>query len=160
MTCHPMKLFMPLFIFFCFVVGSALSQHLLFQRNRYDIALYESGDKITFRVEGSKKKVTAKILSFEDSVIVFQEFRLNPDKITDMYVDARSKEWYFLKFKYSKLFLFAGVGFLLLETLNTDEISDEALLISGTLIGAGILTKLLMSKRIPVRGKRKLAIID
>ena len=118
------------------------------------------GDVISFRIKGDKKKITEPIRGVEDSLLVFKYFNLNPKEITHMYVDEKTKVWFFLKYKYEKLFLFAGTGYLILDVLNTGELSEETLIISGSLITAGLLAKGLISKRIKIRGKRGLYILN
>jgi hypothetical protein len=133
---------------------------LMFKKNKNRIAYYKKGDVISFRIKGDKKKITEPIRGFEDSLLVFKYFNLNPKEITHMYVDDKTKVWYFLKYKYEKLFLFAGTGYLILDVLNTGELSEETLIISGSLITAGLLAKWLISKRIKVKGKRGLYILN
>ena len=67
--------------------------------------------------------------------------------------------WYILRFMYKRIFVYAGVGYLLLDVLNTGELSEETLMISSSLISAGLLARLLISERIKIKGRRKLIII-
>src|SRR6187551_2727204 len=92
---------------------------LMFKKNKNKIAYYKMGDVISFRIKGDKKKITEPIRGVEDSLLVFKYFNLNPKEITHMYVDEKTKVWFFLKYKYEKLFLFAGTGYLILDVLNT-----------------------------------------
>ncbi len=133
---------------------------LMFKKNQNKIAYYETGDKISFRVKGEKTKLSGVIRGFEDSLIVFKNFKLNPSEITSMYVDDKTKIWYFLKYKYEKLFLFAGTGYLLLDVLNNGELAEETIIISSSLITAGLLAKWLISKRIKIKGRRRLVILN
>ena len=77
----------------------------MFKKNKNKIAYYKMGDVISFRIKGDKKKITEPIRGVEDSLLVFKYFNLNPKEITHMYVDDKTKVWYFLKYKYEKLFL-------------------------------------------------------
>jgi len=135
------------------------SQKLLFQKNRYRQALYEPGDQLTFRLKGSRTKIFGQILGFEDSLIVFRDFKINPAKISHLYVDAKTRIWFILRYKYSKLLLIAGTGYLFLDAVNSGEFREKTLIISGTLIGAGLLAKIFISERMKIKGRRKLVII-
>src|SRR5258705_243743 len=50
-------------------------------------------------------------------------------------------------------------GYLTLDLINNGEISRETLVISGTLIGVGLIGKLLIGNRIKIRGRTKLRIL-
>ena len=141
----------------CSVCGTA--QTLLFQKNRYRQALYKPGDQIAFRLKGDKTKFSGKILGFEDSVIVFQGFKINPKNISSIYVDEKTRIWFVLRYKYARLFLFVGAGYILLDAVNTGEFKRETLIVGGSFIAAGLLAKLLISDRIKIKGRRKLVII-
>jgi hypothetical protein len=138
----------------------SFGQKLLFHKNRHREALYKVGDIISFRLKNHDSKISGQIKSFEDSLIVFQNFKVNPNKITHLYVDTKTRIWYVLRYKYEKLFLISGIGYLLLDVLNTGELSKETLVISSSLVTAGLLAKWLISDRIKIKGRRKLVIID
>lgn len=132
---------------------------LLFNKNWRKQVLYQTGDIISFRVAADSKKITDQIMGFEDSLIVFRNYKVNPIEITHMYVDKKTRTWYFLKYKYEKLFLFVGIGYLLIDGINNQELSKETLVFSGSLIGAGLLARWLISKKIKIKGRRKLVIM-
>jgi hypothetical protein len=96
-------------------------QKLLFHKNRYRQALYKIGDEVSFRMNNDRTKVTERIIGFEDSLIVFQSFKVNPSKITHLYVDSKTKGWYILRYKYKRIFIIAGFGYLLLDAANTEN---------------------------------------
>lgn len=151
-------------LFFCvtlsFISGLAFGQKsLLFNKNWRKQVLYQTGDVISFRVEAESRKITDQIMGFEDSLIVFRNYKINPKEITHMYVDKKTRTWYFLKYKYEKLLLFTGIGYLLVDGFNSHEFSKETLLVSGSLIGAGLLARWLISKKIKIKGRRKLVIM-
>ena len=135
-------------------------QKLLFHQSRHKEALYKTGDIISFRLKNNKSKITGQIRGFEDSLVVFRNYKVNPNEITHLYVDSKTKSWYILRYKYEKIFLIAGVGYLLLDVLNTGELSEKTLIISGSLVSAGLLAKWLINDRIKIKGRRKLLIID
>lgn len=132
---------------------------LLFHKNRYREAHYVVSDVITFRVKGEKKKVTAEIIGFEDSLIVFQQFKVNPKNITDLYVDAKTQIWYAFRFKYARLLLIAGAGYMLIDLANHGELEKSTVVFGTTLITAGVIAQLLVSRRIKIKGRRRLEII-
>lgn len=135
-------------------------QKLLFHKNRYRQALYKAGDIISFRLKNDKSKITGQITGFDDSLIVFQDFKVNPKAITHLYVDSKTKMWYLLRYKYEKIFLIAGLGYPLLEFVNHGELSKATLIIGGSLIAAGLLARCLIGDKIKIKGARTLLIID
>ena len=134
------------------------AQKLLYSKNRYKQVYYHQGDIISFRIKGERLKITQQIKGFEDSVIAFQDIKINPNRITHVYVDAKTKNWYFMRFKYRRLFLYAGAGYFIVDVLNSGEVGKETLVISGTLVTAGLLAKWLITDRIRIKGKRRLVI--
>ena len=135
-------------------------QKLLFHKNRNRQAMYKAGDVISFRVKGDNTKVTGQIRGFEDSLIVFPGFKINPQTITHLYVDDKTKVWYVLRYKYEKIFLIAGLGYPLLELINQGEVDDETLVVSGALITAGLLERWLIDDKIKIKGRRRLIILE
>ena len=100
--------------------------------------MYEPGDVISFRLKGDKSKHTFQITGFEDSLIVFRNYKVNPSEITEMYRDTKNKTWFFMKYKWSGLLFIVGAGYLILEGLNSGELTSETLIFSGSLIAAGV----------------------
>lgn len=133
---------------------------LMFKKNKNKIVYYKMGDVITFQLKNDKQKITDQIRGFTDSLIVFHYYSINPAEISHMYVDSKTKVWFFMRFKYEKLFLIAGAGYLLLDLANTGELTKETLVVSGTLITAGLLAKFLISKKIKIKGKKMLRILN
>jgi hypothetical protein len=150
-------------LFFLLVVAgtNCYSQSvLMFKKNNHRIAYYKTGDVISFRVRGDRSKITDQIRGFEDSVMVFLNYKVSPQEISDVYVDDKTRLWYILRYKYERIFLIGGVGYLLIDVVNTGELNKETLIVSGSLIAAGLLAKLLISKRIKIKGKRRLWILN
>ena len=104
-----------------------------------------------------KKMITGEIVEFRDSTIVFRGFEVNVGEISSLYIDEKTKWW--LRYKVQQLSLLAGGGYLLLDVINNGELSQNTLIISGTLIGVGIVAKFLVGNRIKIRGRTKLRII-
>ena len=152
----------PLLLFLLFGISCSCfgqERYLIFIKNRYRYAIYRIGDELSFKVKGDKSKITAQIENLEDTLIVFDGLKVNPRNITHIYVDDKTRDWYFLKYKYEKLFLVAGVGAFVLDALNTGSIDKKTLIMSGSFIGASFLARWGIGKSIKIRGRRKLAII-
>jgi hypothetical protein len=84
---------------------------------------------------------------------------IRPEEISDIYVDDKTRNWYVLRYKYEKIFLYGGTGYLLLDVLNTGKINPQTVKLSGILVGASFLAKILVPKRMRIKGKRKLVIV-
>ncbi|HPM32153.1 MAG TPA: hypothetical protein PLJ60_17605 [Chryseolinea sp.] len=147
-------------IVFCSLASISYGQKLLFHKSRHREAIYKKGDKISFRLKNAKSKITGQIIGFEDSVIAFQGFKINPEQISHLYVDSKTKIWYVMRYKYEKIFLIAGIGYSFLELVNEGEVDKETLIISGSLITVGLLARWLISDKIKIKGRRRLLIID
>lgn len=130
---------------------------MLQKKNRNKNVYYKPGDEISFRTIASNKKITGQIMELKDSIIVFKGFKLNVDEISSLYIDEKTRWW--LRYKVQQLSLIAGGGYLLLNLINNGEISEDDLIISGTLIGVGLIAKFLIGNRIKIKGRTKLRIV-
>lgn len=130
---------------------------MLQKKNRNKNVYYKPGDEISFRTIASNKKITGQIMELKDSIIVFKGFKLNVDEISSLYIDEKTRWW--LRYKVQQLSLIAGGGYLLLNLINNGEISEDNLVISGTLIGVGLIAKFLIGNRIKIKGRTKLRIV-
>ena len=148
------------FLFLFTLAKPGYGQELLFHKNRIREVFYKKGDVITFRVAGEKFKITAEIKGFADSLIVFRDFTINPREITHLYFDSKTRGWFILRMKYSRLLIVAGAGYGLLDILNSGEVDKKTTIISGSMLAAGILTGLFIPRYFKIRGKRKLIIIN
>lgn len=138
----------------------APGQHFLyFQKNGHRQAVYTSGEVLTFELNGSKTKISDRISGFEDSLLVFSSYKVNPRNITALYVDEKTKIWFIFRYKYEKAFFLAGALFLPLDIVNSGQVAPKAATISGALLGAGLLARWLISDKLPIKGKRKLRVI-
>lgn len=133
---------------------------LMFRKNRHKIAYYKVGDEISVQLKGSKEKFSGKIEGFEDSLIVFKYHSINPGDIAAIYVDDKIRSWFILRYKYEKIFLFTGIAYLLVDVANAERLRQETAVIGGSIITAGLLAKFLVSKKIKIKGNRKLLILD
>jgi hypothetical protein len=93
-------------------------------------------------------------------VVVFRHYTLKPSEISHMVVDKKSREFYVMRYKYDKLLLASGLGYLLLEVINNpDGITAETVLLATSLTAAGLLAHVLIPKKIKISGRRKVAIV-
>jgi len=147
-------------LLFLIISNTCIGQRTLLtlqKKNKNKNVYYKIGDEISFRKNESKRKITGRILDLRDSVIVFHGFEVRVDEISSLYIDEKTKWW--LRYKIEQIGLIAGVGYLTLDLINSGEISRETLVISGTLIGVGLIGKLLIGNRIKIRGQTKLRVL-
>jgi hypothetical protein len=147
------------FLLLSATIGVAQKRVLLFIKNPHRQAIYKIGDDITFRLHGSSDKYTQQIIALTDSLIVFDGLKINPKAISALYVDKKTKDWYIVRYKYPTLLPIAGGMFLGADLFNTKRISKPTLIISGSLIGAGLLAQWLVKDYIKLKGQTRLAII-
>jgi hypothetical protein len=62
---------------------------MLQKRNKNKNAYYKPGDEISFRLNGSKRKISGEILELKDSIIVFHGFQVRVDEISSLYIDKK-----------------------------------------------------------------------
>ena len=139
---------------------STAQSFLTFSKNWYRQAHYYVGDEISFRVKGDDKKYTDLIRGFEDSLIVFHYHKIPVADITHLYFDYKTVIWFPLRTKYERLFLIGGAGYLGLDVLNTGQLDQSTLLISGSLIGAGLLARWLIRDYFVISHKKRLKIVN
>jgi hypothetical protein len=142
-----------------FAVTGFAQTFLLFHKNRYREAHYVVSDVITFRLKGERKKIKAEIVGFEDSLIVFNGFKVNPEDITDLYLDPKTQIWYAVRYKYARMFAIAGAGYMLIDLVNYGDLQESTVVIGTSLITAGVIAHILISRRFKIKGRRRLAII-
>ena len=103
-------------------------------------------------------KIKDKILAFEDSAIVFRGYSVTIGEITALHMDDKTRWW--LRFKPAQLLLIGGTGYLLIDTFNSGEFSEDTLIVSGSLIGLGLVFRLLIPNKIKIKRKTKLMILN
>lgn len=133
--------------------------YLLFHKNRIREAHYYAGEMISIRILDNDFKVTDQIKGFSNGLILFDGYEVNPADITHLYVDRKTRAWFAFRYKFEKLFLFAGAGYLVLDVINTREVDKGTVLLGGSLIGAGLLAKVLISDRFKIKGKKSITIV-
>ena len=158
----------PVFIIIIIFVWTAhhcRGQQLLFHKSRNKEAIYKIGDIISFSTKEDDSRLTSQILGFEgDTLIVFQNYTINPRSITCLYADEKTMGWYPLRYKIDKILFIAGAGYPLLEVINEglihrSRVDPEVFVVGGSLVGASFLAKWLISEKIRIKGRRKLLIV-
>lgn len=130
---------------------------MLQKKNKNKNVYYKAGDEISFRVSESKERITGQIYEFQDSVVVFKGFKVKVSEISSLYIDEKTRWW--LRYKIEQIGFIAGGGYILLNIINEGDISKDVLIIGGTLIGVGLIAKLLIGNRIRIAGNTRLRII-
>lgn len=141
-------------------VPPAGQAYLYFRKNGHREAIYQVGDVLTFALKGTNRRISEQIKGFDDSLLVFQYYKVNPREIAALYVDDKTRLWFILRYKYEKLFLAGGAGFLPISAFNTGRIEPRAAAISGGLLGAALLAHWLISQKIAIKGRRRLLILS
>ena len=154
-----MKTVLPLLtLFLAAYHASAQKSVLVLQMpNPNKNAYYEVGDQLTFYLPGKRSRRTETILGLEDSLIEFREYTVPVDQITALRIDDKTRWW--LRYKPAQLALIAGTGYLVLDTVNNRELNEGTLAISGSLIGLGLIFRLLIPNKIRIQRKTKLRIL-
>ena len=120
-------------------------------------AYYEVGDQLTFYLPGKRSKRTETILDLEDSLIVFRGYTVPVGQITALHIDDQTRWW--LRYKPAQLALIAGTGYILLDAVNNRELNEGTLAVGGSLIGLGLIFRLLIPNKIRIRQNTELRIL-
>ena len=118
---------------------------------------YEVGDQLTFYLPGKRSRRTETILDLEDSLVVFRGYTVPVGQITALHIDDQTRWW--LRYKPAQLALIAGTGYLVLDAVNNRELDGGTLAIGGSLIGLGLVFRLLIPNKIRIRRNTKLRIL-
>ena len=148
-------------IFFLVVAHASFGQEkrLLFQYSRHKEVIYNIGDVISFQRKGSKQKITWQISNITDSTIVSGDRSIAPHKIGALYLDAKTKMLRPLRNQYKYYLTAAGIGYFFIDWANSKEIDSSTIIVSGTLIGAGILSAILVKDYIKLKPGRRMVIL-
>jgi hypothetical protein len=139
--------------------ATAQDNRLLFHYSRYKEVIYNVGDVISFRTKGSEEKVTWRITEITDTTIMSGERSLAPYKIGAMYVDQKTKIFFPFRFKYMPILIGGGVAYFLIDSFNSKEINRSAVIVSTSMVGAGLIAGLLIKPYIKLKPGRKLVIL-
>ena len=89
---------------------------------------------------------------------MFRGYSVPVSQITALYIDDKTRWW--LRYKLAQLSLIGGTGYLLLNAVNGYEFTEETVVIGGSLIGVGLIARLLIPNKIKIRGRTKLRILE
>ena len=123
---------------------------------------FKEGDIINFRLNDLKQKYTGEILHITDSTIILKGMDVPVNTIGMVYRGRGN----FLTKSFAKAFIWAGLGFIILDTGNnlithSSTIIDERAVIAGSsLMLVGGIMKLVEIKKYKIGNKHTLKIID
>jgi hypothetical protein len=140
-------------------VSECLGQKLLFHKNNFKETTYQAGETITFQIKGDDSKIRDRIVGFDKDFIVFSNFKISPEEISHIYVDKKTRTWFIFRYKYQIVLPIIGIGYMILDWLNTGALSKETAVAGTSFVIAGLLAKILISEKIKIKGRRKLVII-
>ena len=154
------KHFVFLLIAFFLSCSNVIAQSylLLYKKGTSRRFKFEVSDELTFKKAGQKKFITAKIIGFTDSTIVFDGFELRPGQI-DIIKPAEGD----LAEEIGRKLPLAGLGFIIIDYFqgeNTNSFNKSSLIIGATLAGAGVLIGSLNKKKYIINLKWKLLIMN
>lgn len=139
--------------------GFAQNQKLLFKYSRHKHAIYLPGDQISFRIKGSDDKVTWQLADITDSMIASVYDTISPSAISHIYIDEKTKIFFPFRYKMAGTLVAAGVGYFLIDWVNSREIDKSTVLVSSSLVAAGVAYHFLVKKYIRLTHRRKLVIL-
>lgn len=87
-----------------------------------------------------------------------KDFEVRVSEISSLYIDEKTRWW--LRYKIEQLSLITGGGYLLLDIINTGELNNKTLIVSGSLIGVGLIARALIGNRIKIKGRTKLRVLE
>jgi hypothetical protein len=148
-----------LFFFVC-LTCTAQRQYLLFHKNNMREAQYFAGEVISFRIKDNDFKVTDQIKGFRDGRVLFDGYEVDPADFEVLYADHKTRVWFAFRYKFVKLTMIAGAGYLALDVINTGRFDKNTMIISGSLIGAGLIGRLFIKERFKIKGEKKMVVIE
>ncbi len=146
--------------FFISLTCTAQRQYLLFHKNARREAQYFAGEVIAFRIKDNDFKVTDQIKGFRDGLVLFDGYEVKPADFEVLYVDNKTRYWFTFPYMFVRVTTIAGVGYLGLDVLNTGRFDKNTMIISGSLIGAGMIGRLFIRKRFKIKGQKKMVVIE
>jgi hypothetical protein len=136
------------------------AQYLHFNKLNHRVyANYKVGENITFKLKGTDERFNGQILGITDSTIVFEYYEFSPDEIAAIYIDEKIMSHYMFKFKWYRILIFTGIGYPMLETVNSGKTDSETIRQGLLMIGAGIFIRLIMRDQLPIDERHTLTII-
>ncbi|MEQ8688984.1 MAG: hypothetical protein RIE86_27030 [Imperialibacter sp.] len=154
------KYLLTLGLFFFTVTCTAQRQYLLFHKNNIREAQYFAGEVIAFRFKDNDFKVTDQIKGFRDGLVLFDGYEVHANDFEVLYADHKTRIWFAFRYKFVKLTMIAGAGYLALDVINTGRFDKNTMIISGSLIGAGLIGRLFIREKFKIKGKKKIVVIE
>ncbi|WOK07959.1 MAG: hypothetical protein ACMVP2_19660 [Imperialibacter sp.] len=152
-------LLLSLVTLLCFPLR-AQQPYLLFHKSNTREAQYFAGEVIAFRIKDNDFKVTDQIKGFRDGLVLFDGYEVHPNDFEVLYTDQKTRAWFAFGYKFVKLTMIAGAGYLALDVINTGRFDKNTMIISGSLIGAGLIGRLFIREKFKIKGKKKMVVIE
>ena len=138
-------LLLSLVTLLCFPLR-AQQPYLLFHKSNTREAQYFAGEVIAFRIK--------------DGLVLFDGYEVHPNDFEVLYTDQKTRAWFAFGYKFVKLTMIAGAGYLALDVINTGRFDKNTMIISGSLIGAGLIGRLFIREKFKIKGKKKMVVIE
>lgn len=121
--------------------------------------VFHEGEEIRYRLRGERNFRHGLIQGFGQNVIRFHYLEVPLSEIET--IDISRKEYTRFHFRSSGTkVMIAGAAFLVLDWGNQQEVSPATLTISGSMIAAGFILRLLQKRKFTPGGRYRLEIID
>jgi len=131
---------------------------LLYKDGSLRKSQYHAGDPISFKLKGDDQKKTLIIKNLMDSTIVFEGGEVALNEISTVYIKEDFRSW--SPSTYATVLFIAGTGYMGLELINDNTISQNTAITSATLISLGALIHLVKRKKVKINDKYKLKILE
>ncbi|MEQ8808336.1 MAG: hypothetical protein RIE59_04650 [Imperialibacter sp.] len=138
----------------------AQQPYLLFHKSNTREAQYFAGEVIAFRIKDNDFKVTDQIKGFRDGLVLFDGYEVHPNDFEVLYADHKTRIWFAFRYKFVKLTMIAGAGYLALDVINTGRFDKNTMIVSGSLIGAGLIGRLFIREKFKIKGKKRMVVIE
>jgi hypothetical protein len=148
------------------VTAVAQSKMLLYKIGSEKTTVFEVDDEIRFKVKGSEFFNKTTIVQFSDSSFFSEDYEVLINDIEKIDIRDKRPESRSLG-NFGSFFIYAGVFYAAGDVFNREVIQDldnhdytNTALISGSLIGTGVIMKTLNKGYFRVNKKKRIKIID
>ena len=143
------------------VLGQAQEMLVLQKPGKVKRVEIKPGTTIQFRLKGSNQVYKKEILRFEDSAMVFANYKVFLDEINMIKIPLNPR----LR-KYSETIMAAGIILFVADQINNSVIDDNSFslnrgvsITSTAMIAGGFLIRFLQKRKFKIPGKHKLKLI-